>query len=97
MLSQDRSREPLDLTDLGLNLDNWQPQDKNSEISNIIPPNLTKIEAAITSSLPELTKESIETTFQDGNVRATPEDLSTKNTTEIIRQSQSIQHDNHGY
>lgn len=30
LLCQDRSREPLDLTDLGLSLDNWNPQHNSS-------------------------------------------------------------------
>jgi prickle len=38
LLQQDRSREPLDLTDLGTSLDNWQPQHhSNNNIHKLIP------------------------------------------------------------
>lgn len=74
LLSHDRSREPLDLTDLGLSLDNIQPvQMRNSKNSS---PNLIKIEPAMTSSMPELTAKEIQS--HDVSVMTTPEDLPPK-------------------
>lgn len=54
LLLQDRSREPLDMTDLGLSLDNLSPKCNSSSTkeSNDAQP-LTK-DADITSSMPEL-------------------------------------------
>ena len=50
LLHQDRSREPLDLTDLGLSLDNLSPKTKASRIQQ---ENIHK-DPMVTSSMPEL-------------------------------------------
>ncbi|XP_021695986.1 protein prickle isoform X2 [Aedes aegypti] len=53
LLHKDRSRQPLDLTDLSLSLDNWQA-DHNS---TVIPgPSIAKTNPALTSSMPELSQ-----------------------------------------
>ncbi|KAG5677370.1 hypothetical protein PVAND_007134 [Polypedilum vanderplanki] len=45
LLHQDRSRQPLDLTDLGLSLDNLSPKTKNTKVPQ---------DLMVTSSMPEL-------------------------------------------
>jgi hypothetical protein len=50
LLHQDRSREPLDLTDLGLSLDNLSPKTKASRLQQ---ENIYK-DPMVTSSMPEL-------------------------------------------
>lgn len=52
LLHQDRSREPLDLTDLGVSLDNLSPKCNTS--TNETSDQQTKEEANLTSSMPEL-------------------------------------------
>ena len=54
ILSQDRSREPLDLTDLGLSLDNIAPKCNNSSTKSSNEQQSMKKDAEITSSMPEL-------------------------------------------
>lgn len=77
LLSRDRSREPLDLTDLGLSLDNIQPVHSHTRNSKNASPNLNKIEPTMTSSMPELTAKEIQ--CHDVSVMTTPEDLPSKN------------------
>ena len=52
-LYQDRSRAPLDLTDLGLSLDNLSPKTKSSMHPSMMNQSLTK-DPMTTSSMPEL-------------------------------------------
>ncbi|XP_058827157.1 protein prickle-like [Topomyia yanbarensis] len=51
LLHKDRSRQPLDLTDLSLSLDNWQADQLS------IAPSIAKTNPALTSSMPELTQQ----------------------------------------
>ncbi|XP_055531812.1 protein prickle-like isoform X2 [Wyeomyia smithii] len=54
LLNKDRSRQPLDLTDLSLSLDNWQA-DHHGQLS--IAPSIAKTNPSLTSSMPELTQQ----------------------------------------
>lgn len=54
LLNQDRSREPLDLTDLGLSLDNLSPKCNISSRKKSSDEQPMKKEAEVTSSMPEL-------------------------------------------
>ncbi|XP_055621522.1 protein prickle-like isoform X2 [Toxorhynchites rutilus septentrionalis] len=49
LLHKDRSRQPLDLTDLSLSLDNWQ-----AEHQSTAAPSIAKMNPTVTSSMPEL-------------------------------------------
>jgi hypothetical protein len=51
LLNQDRCREPLDLTDVGLSLDNLSPRTK---MTYMTPQHVIKKDPMITSSMPEL-------------------------------------------
>ncbi|XP_053687192.1 protein prickle-like [Sabethes cyaneus] len=57
LLNKDRSRQPLDLTDLSLSLDNWQA-DHHGQLS--IAPSIAKTNPALTSSMPELTQQLLQ-------------------------------------
>jgi hypothetical protein len=52
LLHQDRSRDPLDMTDFGLSLDNLSPKTK-ATLNNAVMESLNK-ETKTTSSMPEL-------------------------------------------
>lgn len=54
LLTQDRNREPLDLTDLGLSLDHLSPKCNTSSTKESIEMQPLKKEADVTSSMPEL-------------------------------------------
>jgi prickle len=54
LMHQDRSREPLDLTDLGLSLDNLSPKCNSSSTKESKDEQPLKKDADITSSMPEL-------------------------------------------
>ncbi|XP_058461914.1 protein prickle-like [Malaya genurostris] len=54
LLHKDRSRQPLDLTDLSLSLDNWQA-DQHGQLTSV--PSIAKTNPALTSSMPELTQQ----------------------------------------
>lgn len=54
LLLQDRSREPLDLTDLGLSLDNLSPKCNSSSTKGAADAQPTTKAADVTSSMPEL-------------------------------------------
>jgi hypothetical protein len=54
LMHQDRSREPLDLTDLGLSLDNLTPKCNISSTKESITDQPLMKDADITSSMPEL-------------------------------------------
>lgn len=74
LLHIDRSREPLDLTDIGISLDNWQ---HNTSTNHQQHQHFTNIEPTMTSSMPELTT-SIE------HEPITPDDLPTPDVSEIV-------------
>lgn len=93
LLSRDRSREPIDLTDLGLSLDNFEPTHNITHISNTSSPNLTKIEPAMTSSMPELTAK--QAPHQDVSIMTTPEDFTPKLTIPDKNTSLPIEHNEH--
>lgn len=94
LLHSDRSREPLDLTDLSVQLDNWQqPQNHNSNYSNnsnsqIQSPHLIlKSDHGMTSSMPELTI----TNHQHHEVNVlTPDELPTPSMSDIVQNNINI-------
>jgi hypothetical protein len=54
LMIQDRSREPLDLTDLGLSLDNLSPKCNSSSTKESRDDQPLTIDADVASSMPEL-------------------------------------------
>lgn len=54
LLHLDRSRQPLDLTDIGVSLDNWSAHENSTNYSPSAVEH-GRIEATMTSSMPELT------------------------------------------
>lgn len=85
LLNRDRSREPLDLTDIGLSLDNWQTHHSNSN-SNIPSLHPLKEEVSMTSSMPELTLKSDQHRHHEVNAMITPEELPTPDISEVVSQ-----------
>lgn len=58
LLHKDRSRQPLDLTDLSLSLDNWQADHQSTAV-----PSIAKTNPTVTSSMPELPQ--VQQTYDD--------------------------------
>ncbi|XP_037036047.1 protein prickle-like isoform X2 [Bradysia coprophila] len=77
LLHKDRSREPLDLTDLGDSLDNWHSQTNSTNRNNQTSMNFSTIEPSMASSMPELATSMEEP--------LTPDDLPTPDVSEVAQ------------
>lgn len=77
ILHKDRSREPLDLTDLGHSLDNWHSHTNSTNRNNHTSMHFSTIEPSMASSMPELAT-SIEEPI-------TPDDLPTPDVSEVAQ------------
>ncbi|KAJ6643580.1 Protein espinas [Pseudolycoriella hygida] len=77
LLNKDRSREPLDLTDLGDSLDNWHSQTNSTNRNNQPSKNFSTIEPSMASSMPELATSMEE--------QITPDELPTPDISEVAQ------------